>query len=78
VDARVDVWDILTTMWPTPHLCKSMTNFTLAEFDELVTLMVPTILAHAQSPGEVIISSWSFDFFKLEKALHLAFRVRSF
>jgi len=57
MDARVGVQDTLTTMRATPHIFKSLTNFTLVEFDEFVTLMVPTIFAHARSTGEVLISS---------------------
>jgi hypothetical protein len=33
VNARVGVWNILTTMWISLHLFKSLTNFTLVEFD---------------------------------------------
>ncbi len=68
MDARIGVQNILTTMWITPHLFKSFTNFTLAKFDELATLVVPTILAHAQSTSEIIISSWRFDFFLIKKS----------
>ncbi len=57
MDARVGVQDTLTTMQATPHLFKSLTNFTLAEFDEFATLVVPTIFTHAQSTCEVLISS---------------------
>jgi hypothetical protein len=42
------------------HLFKTLTNFTLVEFDEVL----PTISTHAQSTGgEVVISSLGFDFF---------------
>jgi len=47
MDVRVGVKDILTTMRATPHLFKSLTNFILVEFDELATLVVPTIFIHA-------------------------------
>jgi hypothetical protein len=63
MDVRIGVQNILTTMWATSHFSKSLTNFTLVEFDELPTLVVPTILAHARSTNEVLISSWRFDFF---------------
>jgi len=42
------VFDIMRTML---GLFNMLTNFTLAEFDELATLMVPTIVSHAQSIG---------------------------
>ncbi len=35
----------------TPGLFKILTNFTLAEFDELAALMVPIIVSHEQSIG---------------------------
>ncbi len=41
----------------TPHLLKSLTNFILVKFNELATLMVPTILAHARFTSEALISS---------------------
>lgn len=52
-DPRVDVQNALATMQSTPHLFKTLTDFTLAKFDELVILMVPTISAHALSTSEV-------------------------
>jgi hypothetical protein len=39
-------------MQTTPRLFNTLTNFTLAEFDKLALLMVPTIVRHAQSIGE--------------------------
>jgi hypothetical protein len=42
------VFDITQTML---GLFNMLTNFTLAKFDELATLMVPTIVSHAQSIG---------------------------
>jgi len=36
-------------------LFKTLTNFSLLKFDELVTLMVPTIQTYAQSIGEAHI-----------------------
>jgi hypothetical protein len=41
----------------------------LGKFDELAILMVPTMLAHARSISEVLISSLGFDFF----GLHIIF-----
>jgi hypothetical protein len=43
VNPRVGVWDVLVTKQAKLHPFKTLTNFTLVEFDELV----PTILAHA-------------------------------
>jgi hypothetical protein len=68
MDARIGVWDILITMLATPHLFKSLTNFILVKFDELATLVVPTILVHAWFTSEVLISSWRFDFFLIRKS----------
>ncbi len=42
----------IATMQATPRLFKTLTNFTLAEFDELTLLMTPTIMRHAQSTCE--------------------------
>jgi hypothetical protein len=39
--------DVLATMCTTPSLFKTLTNFTLGEFEELATLMIPTIVSHA-------------------------------
>jgi hypothetical protein len=47
---------------------KSLTNFILVKFNELATLMVPTILAHARFTSEALISSWRFDFFLIKKS----------
>jgi hypothetical protein len=52
-DPRVDVQKALATMQSTPHLFKTLIDFTLAKFDELVILMVPTISTHALSTSEV-------------------------
>jgi len=35
VDPIIGVWDVLGTMRTTPTLLKTLTNFTLEEFDEL-------------------------------------------
>jgi hypothetical protein len=51
MDLVVGVRDVLTTMQATPELFKTLTNFTLVEFDKLAALMVPTIVSHAQSIG---------------------------
>jgi hypothetical protein len=51
VDSCVAVWDVLATM-RTTRLFKTLTNFTLVEFDELTLLMIATIVRHAQSASE--------------------------
>jgi hypothetical protein len=52
VDSSVGVQDVFATMQATPWLFKTLTNFTLAKFDELALLVAPTIMLHAQSIGE--------------------------
>ncbi len=42
----------LKTMWATRGLFKSLSNFTLGEFEELLQLVVPTIISHARSIRE--------------------------
>jgi hypothetical protein len=48
MDSSVKVWDVFATMQATPRLFKTLTDFTLAEFDELALLMAPTIVRHAR------------------------------
>jgi hypothetical protein len=36
-------------MWAMPSLFKSLTNFSLIEFEELAQLVVPTIIGHVTS-----------------------------
>jgi len=43
---------VFATMQATPRLFKSLTNFTLAKFDELALLLAPAIVRHAQSTCE--------------------------
>jgi hypothetical protein len=52
-DPRVDDQKALTTMQSTPHFFKTLTDFTLAKFDEFANLMVPTISTDALSTSEV-------------------------
>jgi hypothetical protein len=52
VDPNIGVWDVLATMRPMPSLFKSLTNFSLTEFEELVQLVVPTIIGHVKFTGE--------------------------
>jgi hypothetical protein len=61
-----------TTLYP----FKTLTNFTLAKFDELITIMVPIISTHAQSTSEVLISSLRFDFFVYVQFFYLIFRIK--
>jgi hypothetical protein len=58
IDPMVDVWDVLTTMWATPNLFKTLTNFTLVEFD----VVVPTISTHSWSIGEVVMQTLGLRF----------------
>ncbi len=51
VDPCVGVWNVIITMRAAPGLFKMLTNFTLAEFDELAALMVPIIVSYEQSIG---------------------------
>jgi hypothetical protein len=51
----VGVRDVLTTMRATPNLFKTLTNFTLVEFDELAFVVVPTISTHSWSTCEVVM-----------------------
>jgi hypothetical protein len=51
MDSNVGVRNVLTTMWATLKLFKTLTNFILAKFDELL-LVSPTIVRHAQSTSE--------------------------
>jgi len=52
MDSSVGVRDVFVIMQTTLGLFKTLTNFTLAEFDELALLVAPTIVFHAQSIGE--------------------------
>jgi hypothetical protein len=52
VNPDVGVWDILRTMWATPSQFKSLTNFTLGEFENLMQLVMLAIISHARSTRE--------------------------
>ncbi len=52
LDLGVGVQDVFAIMRTTPRLFKTLNNFTLAKFDELVLLMAPTFVCHAQSANE--------------------------
>ncbi|CAK9213781.1 unnamed protein product [Sphagnum troendelagicum] len=47
MDPSVGVQDVFATMWAMPRLFKTLTNFTLADFDKLVALVVHTIVSLA-------------------------------
>jgi hypothetical protein len=53
MDPKVGIWNVLATMWTTLYFFKTLINFTSVEFDELATLIVPTLSAHAWSISEV-------------------------
>jgi len=52
VDLNIDVQNVLTTMLAMPSLFKSLTNFSLIEFEELAHFVVPAIIGHVRSIGE--------------------------
>jgi hypothetical protein len=52
IDWVARVQDVLATMQHTPSLFKNLTNFTLMEFEELTTRVVPIISSHARSTCE--------------------------
>jgi hypothetical protein len=55
VNQDVCVLDVFATMWATPCLFKTITNFNLLKFDELTTLVIPAIVAHARFINEAYI-----------------------
>jgi hypothetical protein len=55
IDQNVSVYNVFTIMQATPSLFKTLTSFSLLEFDELATLVVPTIPAHVKSMGKACI-----------------------
>jgi hypothetical protein len=61
VDSTVGVRDVLGIMWATLALFKTLTNFTLEEFDKLALRVVSTIKAHAKSIGELHLSYFMFS-----------------
>jgi hypothetical protein len=58
VNQNVGVQDVFTIMRKTPCLFKILTIYNLSKFDELTTLVVPTIHTHARSTNEVHIITW--------------------
>ncbi len=59
MDQNVSVYNVFTIMQATLSLFKTLTNFSLLEFDELATLVVPTIQAHVKSMGKLAL--WQGD-----------------
>jgi hypothetical protein len=52
MDLNIGMQNVLMTMWATPCLFKSLTNFNLTKFEELTQLVVPIIIGHARSTKE--------------------------
>ena len=52
VNMRVGLWDLLAWLKETPGMFKTITNFTLPEFEELRSLVCPLIARNARSTGE--------------------------
>lgn len=57
VNPHEGVRDVLGSLMSTPGLFKSLTNFSVPEFQELCQLVCPTIVGHARSTGAVPIVS---------------------
>ena len=55
VDHNSMARDVLTTMKIVPDVFRTLTNFTIVEFEELCTIVCPVIAMHARSTGDVII-----------------------
>jgi len=55
MDQNVSVYNVFTIMQATPSLFKTLTNFSLLEFDELAILVVLTIQAHVKSMGKLTL-----------------------
>ncbi len=58
LDSSVGVQDVFVIMRATPGLFKTLTNFTLAKFDDLTLLMAPTIVFHAHLQMSVTFKFW--------------------
>jgi hypothetical protein len=56
INHKMGVWDVLSTMWITLGLLKTLTNFILSKFEELCVLVVPTMEAHVRAIAEAHIS----------------------
>jgi hypothetical protein len=61
-DLTVGVWYVLGTMQATSTLFKTLTNFTLEEFDKLPSQVVLAIRAHVGSTCEFHLSYLMFQF----------------
>jgi len=60
---------VLAAMWTTPSLFKTLTNFTLPKFEELTTLVVPTIESHVRSTDDAHIICGQLTKLTLEQPL---------
>ncbi len=69
MDLNIGVRNVLTTLWATPCLFKSLTNFNSTEFEELAQLVVPTIIGHARSTKETHHISRQLSKLTLEQRL---------
>jgi hypothetical protein len=47
MDSSIEVQDVLIIVQTTLKLFKTLTNFNLVKFDELVLVMIPSIACHA-------------------------------
>ncbi len=52
MDSSIEVQDVLIIVQTTLKLFKTLTNFNLVKFDELVLVMIPSIACHAWSTSE--------------------------
>lgn len=52
MDSSMGIQDVFITMQTTLKLFKTLTNFNLVKFDELVLVVIPTIACHAWSTSE--------------------------
>lgn len=52
----IGVQDVFGTLWATLALIKSLTNFTLEEFDDWASWVIPTIRSHVRFTCELPFS----------------------
>jgi hypothetical protein len=57
VDPTTSVQDVLTTLQSTPTLFKNLINFITTKFEDLTSIVVPTIISHAQSTSDTFTIS---------------------
>ena len=58
VNPHEGMCDVLGSMKSTPGLFKTLTNFSVQEFDELCHIVCPTTSAHARSIGDIRVLAW--------------------